>query len=102
MQDSAEEIESEPTPEGLFIQGMRFIHISAGAFQMGSPESENGVIHPNDSAEVAIEWEEAFQVTLTNDYFYLKQVTEKFFINFLRMTVRELAIACWMTVLLSF
>ena len=57
VQDSAEEvIESEPTPEEFVIQGMRFIHISAGAFQMGSPESENGrQPHPNDSAEVAIE-----------------------------------------------
>ena len=44
VQDSAEEvIELEPTPEEFIVQGMRFIHISAGSFQMGSPESENGI-----------------------------------------------------------
>ena len=37
-------------------------------------QSENGrQPHPNDSAEIAIEWEKSFQVTLTNDYFYLKR-----------------------------
>ena len=71
VQDSAEEvIELDPPTEEFVIQGMRFIHISAGSFQMGSPAGENGrQPHPNDSAEVAIEWEKAFQVTLTNDYF---------------------------------
>ena len=85
VQDSAEEvIESEPTPEEFIVQGMRFIHISAGTFQMGSPESENGrQPHPNDSAEVAIEWEKAFQVTLTNDYFLSEtEVTRELFHQF--------------------
>jgi len=85
VQDSAEEvIELDPPPDEFIVQGMRFIHISAGSFQMGSPEGENGrQPHPNDSAEVPVEWEKVFQVTLTNDYFLSEtEVTRELFHQF--------------------
>jgi formylglycine-generating enzyme required for sulfatase activity len=83
--DSAEEVmESDPVPEEVVVQGIRFIHISAGTFQMGSPEGENGRQRHPDAEPVSNDGRERiYQATLTHDYFLSEtEVTRGLFYQF--------------------
>ena len=53
--DVEDSIETEEliVPDEVVVEGMRFVHITAGSFRMGSPEHENGrQPHPNSSGSV--------------------------------------------------